>query len=105
MVQYISFSQGLEELKKGNVIQRKWWKGKNNYIYLGKGKVSSNFKFKDISGVSRRHFDIFDGDIVTTHPNIVFRDTNGCFNNGWQPNCNDMLSNDWCIVNFDKSNG
>lgn len=98
MKNYFNFSQAIEELKNGNAVQRKWWKGKGNYIYLEKGCVSKGNKYREVSGVSKSFFDVYDGDIITRMPNICFRDTNNHINNGYQPNCNDMLAEDWCLV-------
>ena len=52
-----------------------------------------------MNGVSKVFFDTYDGEIITRMPNLCFRDTTGNLNNGWQPNANDMLSEDWCIFN------
>jgi hypothetical protein len=99
MKNYFSFSQALEELKKGNSVQRKHWKGKGNYVYIEKGCTSKSNKYREMNGVSKVFFDTYDGEIITRMPNLCFRDTTGNLNNGWQPNANDMLSEDWCIFN------
>jgi hypothetical protein len=97
----MNFSQALEELKKGNVVQRKFWKGKGNYIFIDKGCLSKNNKYQKINGISKFYFDIYESDIITKLPNICFRDTTGSLNNGWQPNCNDLLSDDWSLINIE----
>lgn len=94
---YFSFSKAIEELKSGRPVQRKFWKGKGNYIFIEHGRVSKEHRHREIAGIPKVFFAIYETDIVTRLPNICFRDTNGNMNNGWQPNANDMLADDWCV--------
>jgi len=98
MKNYFSFSQAIEEIKKGNTVQRKWWRGKGNYIYLEKGVISSDYKYKEVNCLPKFLFNVYQEGVITKLPYIVFSDTTNCLNVGWQPNANDMLANDWCLV-------
>lgn len=96
MKNYITFSEALEKLKQGHRACRKHWKGKGNFIFLEFGCVSKENKYKEIQGIHKSMFEVYQGDICTRMPIITFRDTRGSLN-CWNPTHADLLSKDWEI--------
>lgn len=75
----MSFSQALEEIKKGNKVCRSGWNGKNMFLLLmGKGVIGYSGNYSLL-------------------PFIAIKDVQGNLN-PWQPSQTDMLSEDWEIT-------
>lgn len=90
----MNFSEALDKIKEGNLLQRKNWNGKGLFIFLVDG---SNFK------VSRKPLiNIFpEGTDIEYRPHIDMKDADGKVV-PWLASQTDILADDWQIV--DKIN-
>jgi hypothetical protein len=71
----MDFSTALIKLKKGYKVARKGWNGKGMYVFI-------NTNIDDIE------------------PFLVIRTVNKSYNT-WVPSINDLLSNDWGMIEND----
>lgn len=82
----MNFGQALEELKKGNWVQRAGWNGKNMHIYLE-------------DGLSHKIGDgVFKGIMRSYEPCICMFTAQEKHQPGWLANQDDMLAEDWNIA-------
>ena len=103
---YLNFSEAVIKLKEGERLQRKFWMGKGNYIYLEEGAISRYDKYADkpqIQGIPAKLFIKYQEGIETTMPYLIFRDTCGSFTFGWSPTAADIFAEDWCIMTEEES--
>jgi len=103
---YLTFSEVVIKLKEGKRVQRKFWIGKGNYIYLEEGAISRYDKYADkpqIQGVPAKLFIKYQEGVETTMPYLIFRDTCGSFTFGWSPTAADIFAEDWCIMTEEES--
>lgn len=82
----MNFGQAIEELKKGAMVSREGWNGKNMHIYL------------------EDHFSVILGQGGMKHerkynPCIVLFNAAGEHQPGWNASTPDVLAEDWGIVN------
>ena len=86
----MDFSRALEEIKKGKLLKRSGWNGKDQFVFLVNG---SNFT------VNRKPLiDIFDdGTQVTYRPHIDMKYQDGSIG-VWLSSMGDLMAEDWELV-------
>lgn len=97
----IGFSEALYRAKKGALIARKGWDGKNMNVYVVKG--SHDFCNCDNGGdfirdIHKNLFEKGDKDSVTRNPRLDMLAADGTIITGWVASQTDLLSEDWLIV-------
>lgn len=92
----MNFSEILVELKLGKKVKRSGWNGKNMFIFLVNGS-----KFK----VNREPLQsiLGEGTEVEYHAHIDMMTAQG-YVVPWVASHSDLLSNDWEIVNNERTN-
>ena len=83
----MNFGLALEELKKGNMVKRSGWNGKDQYIELAERVAYINSKGELIN----------EGHLNIGNKVIAFIGTSGV-QLGWLASQADMLAEDWEIV-------
>ncbi len=83
----MTFGQAIEAMKQGKKVARRGWNGKGMYVFLA--DEGGDFHTKAEIGPERR---------ACVHPFIVMYTAQGDFQPGWLASQNDMLSDDWTLV-------
>lgn len=86
----MNFGEAIEAMKKGALVARDGWNGKNMYIYL-----EDMFSFPVRAGV-------FKGSVRKYEPVIVMFTAQGTHQPGWLASQADMLAEDWSVVASDR---
>ncbi len=86
----MNFSDALESIKKGNLLTRIGWNGKNMYVFLVKG---SDFQ------VNRAPLNkIFaEGTNIRYRPHIDMKYADGTFG-VWHSSMGDLMADDWIEI-------
>lgn len=86
----MNFSQALEEIKKGGLLKRSGWNGKDQFVFLVNG---SNFK------VNREPLlKIFpEGMNIAYRPHIDMKYQDGTIG-VWLASMGDIMAEDWIII-------
>ena len=103
----MKFGEALEQLKLGKKLKRKNWNGKNQFIFLVKGKDIKNayaVQFDEYEGIT--NFDsnqvmqltcMNEKDNELTNV-LAIKTTSNQIQLGWLASQTDMLSDDWEVV-------
>lgn len=91
----VPFGTALEAMKNGQRVARKGWNGKNMYLDLQVGSTvtSENARGGAVKVITEESFNS-----ILSQSHIDLRNANGFCSVGWSPSQEDMLSNDWFII-------
>jgi hypothetical protein len=82
------FGLALEALKQGKKVQRLGWNGKGMFVY----HVPAN-RYKTQTEVAKKEF----GESVQYNAYLAIKNVNGTVST-WVPSINDVLSEDWLVL-------
>ena len=91
----INFGQAIEALKSGKRVSRKGWNGKNMFLWLKEGCVIKSDFCKD--PVLKSICDD-NGGTLCCLPTICIKTADNKVLTGWLASQNDMLSEDWYVL-------
>jgi hypothetical protein len=83
----MTFGAAVENIKRGKKIARAGWNGRGMFVYYVPGG-----DFKSMTDVAKSL-----GDTVHYNPYMAIKNVNGTVST-WVPSVNDVLSEDWCVV-------
>ena len=95
----MNLGQAIEELKNGKKVARRSWIEKGKFIYLVNGH---NVSFEQLRGAAAKHLEADKPNnrtkraLINSH--IDMRMANGAIAVGWVASQNDMLAEDWEVV-------
>lgn len=89
----MNFGQAIEALKAGELVTRKGWNGKNQYVYLIKGETI-RFAFRKTYGEPETEEEA----ALEFTDVLAIKTTNNKIQVGWLASQTDMLSNDWEVT-------
>lgn len=87
----MTFGEAIAHVKNGKRITRKNWNGKNQFVFLIKGKSLIDVVYNYTKEIS---------DLITTDV-LAIKTSNNQVQVGWLATQTDMLCDDWCIVEED----
>ena len=85
----MNFGAALEEVKKGRSISRKGWNGKNQFVYLVKGK--------DLQKTLEYGYGEYLNEPALVDA-LAIKTTSNQIQIGWLASQTDMLSEDWEVI-------
>ena len=86
----MTFSEALEEIKKGNRVSRSGWNGKGMFLFLVSGSTFTVNREPLLSILG-------EGATVNYHAHIDMKTADGQIV-PWLCSQTDMLADDWCLV-------
>lgn len=94
----LTFGLALEGMNMGHKVYRKTWGNNGTFIYLVKGSV---IPFEKLRNEAATHICQINGlnDSIHVNPHIDMRASNGNIVVGWLPSVDDILAEDWYILN------
>jgi hypothetical protein len=115
----LNFSQALELIRKGKLVQRLGWNGKDMFVFLRPDdeihidtvidkvkslpdNVKEYFKQDTLNDNGERMYPADECVKIKFTSYLCLKDANGNIVNGWSPSQTDMLKNDWLEVSFDN---
>lgn len=90
----LTFGLAVEALKKGSKVARQGWNGKDMFVVYQKGYpqgIPCNFQ-------TAKAWSLNEGDLFKCEPYLQIKMVNGS-HSMWVPSINDVLAEDWMIVN------
>lgn len=94
-VEGVTFGIALEAMKRGEKVARAGWNGKSMYLSVQDGSVINSDKAR--GGVAKSLADSGVEEIIIL-PHIGMKNANGEVVVGWLASQEDMLSEDWMII-------
>lgn len=96
----MNFGQAIEALKKGHKVARKGWNGKGMWIVLMPALYLPPYNTQDtnrkVNDRTAKHIGV--DKPLDSQPYIAMWTAQGKWQPGWLASQNDMLSEDWYIV-------
>ena len=99
--QDLTFGEAIEALKQGKFICRKGWNGKGMFLWL---KPATTIKSEWCKDPILKNIVELNGGETEALGTICMKTADNKILTGWLASQTDMLSNDWCILNFPPKN-
>ena len=115
MNENLTYAKALKAVKKGKLIARKGWNGKNMFVFMRPAdEIPVNLVVNTVKSLPQAVKEYFkpyqsfhetDSNLDSGHETVVkftaylcMKSADGSIVNGWLASQTDMLAEDWCIL-------